>query len=134
MDNFPPFMKYLLLVFCLTCLSQIKWETCPPTKNLISNVEISQQLLDKTSKINPPVVCAKISVPIYWNNPNGKNITFFVKRFKAIHPKIGVLSLLEGGPGGSGQLLSEIGGKTLWERFGGTVDIIIPDHRVSFKI
>ena len=31
--------------------------------------------------------CAYTSVPSYWKNPNGKNITFFVRRLQAKNKK-----------------------------------------------
>lgn len=61
---------------------KIKWEKCD--KNLASKQD-----------------CAKIKVPLNYEDPNGKTITLIAKRYKATNP-IGTLFVNPGGPGGSG--------------------------------
>jgi len=72
--------------------------------------------------------CADVEVPLDWNAPEGKKVTFFVKRVlgNAKGPKQ-QLWLLQGGPGGAGDGLESIAEEIAARD--DTVDIYIPDHR-----
>ncbi|XXX73353.1 alpha/beta fold hydrolase [Sorangium sp. So ce134] len=72
--------------------------------------------------------CAEIPVPLHWDQPEGKTITFFVKRkLAAAQPSRGQLWLLNGGPGYSGAdfepLVQFLAGVDP------TLDLYMPDHR-----
>ncbi|KYF97532.1 hypothetical protein BE20_38300, partial [Sorangium cellulosum] len=72
--------------------------------------------------------CAHIPVPLHWDQPEGKAITFFVKRkLAATQPSRGQLWLLNGGPGNSGVDFEPI--VPFLAGVDPTLDIYIPDHR-----
>lgn len=125
-------MLLILFLVISQIICQIRWETCPPMYLMSNNNYISKDL-SELSQINPTNDCAKIQVPLYWNNPSEKNITFFIKRLKSNQPKKGQIWMFEGGPGGSGEMLAQITGKNLWQKFNGSMDVIVPDHRVNLS-
>ncbi len=69
-------------------LSQtVQWEKCELFEN--------QKRLRKAE-------CADITVPLYWENPKGENITIHVKRLKSLLKATKQVWLLDGGPGYAG--------------------------------
>jgi pimeloyl-ACP methyl ester carboxylesterase len=72
--------------------------------------------------------CANVEVPLDWSAPEGKKITFFVKRVlgSAKGPKQ-QLWLLQGGPGAAGDGLESLAQAIIGRD--DSVDIYIPDHR-----
>ncbi|WP_437313903.1 alpha/beta fold hydrolase [Sorangium sp. So ce385] len=72
--------------------------------------------------------CAHIPVPLHWDQPEGKTITFFVKRkLAATQPSRGQLWLLNGGPGNSGVDFEPL--VPFLASVDPTLDLYIPDHR-----
>ncbi|WP_159397230.1 alpha/beta hydrolase family protein [Sorangium cellulosum] len=72
--------------------------------------------------------CAEIPVPLRWDEPEGKAITFFVKRkLAATQPSRGQLWLLNGGPGYSGADFEPL--VQLLAGVDPTLDMYMPDHR-----
>ncbi|WP_437574115.1 alpha/beta fold hydrolase [Sorangium sp. So ce887] len=72
--------------------------------------------------------CAEIPVPLHWDQPEGKTITFFVKRkLAATQPSRGQLWLLNGGPGASGADFEPL--VQLLAGVDPTLDMYMPDHR-----
>ncbi|WP_437477877.1 alpha/beta fold hydrolase [Sorangium sp. So ce1014] len=72
--------------------------------------------------------CAEIPVPLHWDQPDGKTITFFVKRkLSATQPSRAQLWLLNGGPGYSGADFEPL--VELLGAIDPTLDMYMPDHR-----
>ena len=72
--------------------------------------------------------CAKIQVPLDWNEPGGKTIQVFVKRVKApVQPARGQVWILQGGPGGSGTSIEFYGPR--FNEMAPDLDVYFPDHR-----
>lgn len=61
------------------------------------------------------VRCATIEVPLDYANPSGKRISVAISRQAATEPEArrGVLLANPGGPGGSGLMTTDSGGKTV---------------------
>lgn len=74
--------------------------------------------------------CADIEVPLDWAQPEGRKVTFFVKRLvgsaAGTHKQ---LWLLQGGPGGAGDGLETLVNELSKDPAHDSFDIYIPDHR-----
>jgi len=69
-------------------LSQtVEWETCE---------------LNEEQKGWRKAECADITVPLFWDNPEGETMTIRVKRLKSLFKATKQLWLLESGPGNAG--------------------------------
>jgi pimeloyl-ACP methyl ester carboxylesterase len=92
--------------------SPIVWEKCPL----------------ETGGAGTRAECANVEVPLDWNAPDGKKVTFFVKRVlgNGNGPRQ-QLWLLQGGPGGAGDGLEPLAQEVMARD--DSVDIYIPDHR-----
>ena len=75
--------------------------------------------------------CARVPVPLDWDNPNGPQISLFVIRHRASEPsqRIGSVFLNFGGPGVPGVPAVRQGGKGLDLLFGGRFDVLSWDPR-----
>jgi hypothetical protein len=141
-------MKCLILLFFVFHLisSQvtIEWKACPNTeKEIKNNFQIPSPLSTSLETPNidfskyvtlfntytKEIQCAYPTVPVYWKNPNGKNITFSMRRIKANNRK-GQFWINDGGPGGGGSWTNfgPIAIK-LFDMFKQELDIIVPSHR-----
>lgn len=80
----------------------------------------------------PKAECAKVEVPLDYDNPKGEKTTIAVSRIPASNPaqKIGTLFLNPGGPGGSGADFVLFGfGEFIEQKLGGRFDIVGWDPR-----
>ena len=102
------------MVFPEEFLSQtVEWEKC--------------ELFEDQKKLRK-AECADITVPLYWEDPEGETITIHVKRLRALFRATKQMWLLDGGPGGAGtarlpQLMQDIA-QLDWR-----TDLYTLDHR-----
>jgi pimeloyl-ACP methyl ester carboxylesterase len=75
-----------------------------------------------------PVECAQIPVPIDWEAPDGRTISYNLRRIRARGPRRGQLWMLSGGPGESG-LTNVWPAESLIAPNFPDLDIYMPDHR-----
>jgi pimeloyl-ACP methyl ester carboxylesterase len=75
--------------------------------------------------------CADLTVPLDWDEPDGRRITMPVTRYLAGHPerRIGSLFLLPSGPGDSGVEMATTRGAQLDAATGGRFDVVGWDTR-----
>ncbi|MBX3191827.1 MAG: alpha/beta fold hydrolase [Labilithrix sp.] len=90
----------------------ITWEKCPL----------------RTGGRGTRAECANITVPLDWNDPGGRRVTYFVKRLpgtsSGAHKQ---LWLLQGGPGGAGDTLETLADEVVSKA--PAFDVYVPDHR-----
>jgi pimeloyl-ACP methyl ester carboxylesterase len=75
----------------------------------------------------PAAKCATVALPVYWNDPRGSTLSWFVKKLPAREPSRGQLWLLQGGPGAPGTGLEYVAEEL--QRELPDLDVYIPDHR-----
>lgn len=74
--------------------------------------------------------CADVEVPLDWAQPEGRKVTFFVKRLLGSAPGVHEqLWLLQGGPGGAGDGLETLVNELSKDPALDSFDIYVPDHR-----
>jgi pimeloyl-ACP methyl ester carboxylesterase len=72
--------------------------------------------------------CANVEVPLDWSKPEGRKLTYFVKRVRGKSPaRHRQLWLLQGGPGSAGDGLEPVAAKELEND--PALDVYLPDHR-----
>jgi pimeloyl-ACP methyl ester carboxylesterase len=77
----------------------------------------------------PSVTCARISAPLSYRHPNGRQIKLFVARSKATGDRVGTLFFNFGGPGGTAADAVEAAGADLFPALGEHYDIVGMDPR-----
>lgn len=72
--------------------------------------------------------CARVPVPLDWNAPDGEQIEVFISKLPANdEPATRQVWLLQGGPGGSGDVFSGIAQQL--RNAGGDLDVYVLEHR-----
>jgi pimeloyl-ACP methyl ester carboxylesterase len=102
-------------------------ETAPPTAPPPEPIAWKTCALE-TDGTDDLAECANVEVPLDWSKPEGRKVTFFVKRLLGKGTgKHAQLWLLQGGPGSAGDGLEEAA--AFMASRNEALDIYIPDHR-----
>jgi len=99
-----------------------------PEKFLSQKVEWERCKLFEEKMVSRMAECTDITVPLFWDNPEGETMTIHVKRLKALLKATKQMWLLDGGPGQAGtdelpQFMQSIA------RLDRKTDIYTLDHR-----
>ena len=97
------FVLFLSAFLISSCTTQSEQKTEVKLPKVSTDLEkfYSQELTWEKCE-DTKFECAKIEVPIDYENPSGSTLTLSLKKLSAKKEKIGTLLINPGGPGGSG--------------------------------